>query len=704
MPSEQSTAYRSSAQSSARTSPISLLKNRLLYLSIPVALAVAVIIATLDMRLYAVSLVCGVLGIALAVVFILKITRRPILATHMQIVADDIRISASAYLNRQIRTVLLVTPFFAALLYFILGWQAAVTAIMGVLTSLLAAYVGMSVSVRTNLQTADVAREGKSSPFRVALYGGSVMGLCITGFSLVVLSILFSIFKTPESMIGFAFGGGLAALFAQIGGGIFTKSADVGADLVGKIEANIPEDDPRNAAVIADLVGDNVGDCAGRGADLFQTFSDDLVTGSIVAIAMISIYGSRAAFFPFLLQSAGLFASTAGIFASREWKRGMNPTTQFNIGLAVSSILSIGIALLLSRLLLNDWIVGIGATLGVLITTVASVSTRYYAGMDGKPVKDIAIASKRGAALNLITGLGYGLQSPVFPVIVLVAVIISIYTFSNGNLLALVGVNIGTDLLITYIMAADAFGPIVDNAAGIAGMSNESEGVISQLARLDSVGNTMKAITKAYAMISGTITAFVIFLTFYKSAGITSIDVTTPFNLGFLFIGVSLPFLVSSLVIGSTAKTAQLMVDEVRKQFHLNPKIMEGQAKPDYSHCVDIATGNALKEMILPSAVSILVPIAVGYFFGMNALGAVLVGSVACSALLGPFFNNVGTAFDNAKKVIEDQTGMKGTPEHIAAVTGDTVGDPLKDVAGPSILIFMKLVGMTALLIVPLFK
>jgi K(+)-stimulated pyrophosphate-energized sodium pump len=703
MPAEQSTTYRST-QSSTRTSPISLLKNRLLYLSIPAALVVAILIATLDMRLYAVSLVCGVLGISLAVIFILKITRRPILAAHMQTVAGDIRTSAKAYLNRQIRTVLLVTPFFAALLYIILGWQAAFTAVLGVLTSLLAAYIGMSVSVRTNLQTADVAKEGKDSPFRVALFGGSVMGLCITGFSLVVLSILFSIFKTPEAMIGFAFGGGLAALFAQIGGGIFTKSADVGADLVGKIEANIPEDDPRNAAVIADLVGDNVGDCAGRGADLFQTFSDDLVTGSIVAIAMISVYGPRAAFFPFLLQSAGLFASTAGIFASREWKPGMKPTTQFNIGLAVSSILSIGIALLLSKLLLNTWIVGIGATLGVLITTVASVSTRYYAGMDGKPVSEIAIASKRGAALNLITGLGYGLQSPVFPVIVLVAVIISIYTFSQGNLLALVGVNIGTDLLITYIMAADAFGPIVDNAAGIAGMSNESGNVITQLARLDSVGNTMKAITKAYAMISGTITAFVVFLTFYKSAGITAIDVTTPFNLGFLFVGVSLPFLVSSLVIGSTAKTAQLMVDEVRKQFHLNPMIMEGQAKPDYSHCVDIATGNALKEMIFPSAVSILVPIGVGYFFGMNALGAVLVGSVACSALLGPFFNNVGTAFDNAKKMIEDQTGMKGTPEHIAAVTGDTVGDPLKDVAGPSILIFMKLVGMTALLIVPLLK
>jgi K(+)-stimulated pyrophosphate-energized sodium pump len=562
----------------------------------------------------------------------------------------------------------------------------------------------MSVSVRTNLQTADIANEGKGSPFRIALFGGSVMGFCITGLSLIVLSVLFSIFKDPDSLIGFAFGGGLAALFAQIGGGIFTKSADIGADLVGKIEENIPEDDPRNAAVIADLVGDNVGDCAGRGADLFQTFSDDLVTGSIVAVAMASVYGQRGLFFPFLMQSVGIFASAIGIFASREWKPGMSPATQFNIGLFVSSILSIIGATIMSLVLLDDWIIAIAATLGVLITTVASVSTRYYAGMEGKPVKNIAKASKRGAALNLITGISYGLQSPVLPVIVLMGVVIGVYTLSGNSLMALVGVNIGTDLLITFIMAADAFGPIVDNAAGIAGMAEADRKVVKKLSKLDSVGNTMKAITKAYAMISGTITAFVIFLTFYRLAGIDAIDVTTPFNLSFLFIGACLPFLISSLVIGSTARTAEKMVDEVRDQFTKNPDIIKGLAKPDYSHCIDIATRNALHEMILPSAISVLVPIGIGFAFGMNALGAVLVGSVACSALLGPFFNNTGTAFDNAKKTIEDMENMRGTPQHIAAVIGDTVGDSLKDVAGPSTLIFMKLIGMASLLIVPLFK
>jgi len=595
------------------SSRIKVFQSRWFYLGITVLITSLVLVFLLDMRLYAVSLISGLLGIALAAYFILRITLRPVVSTEMIEVASDIRTGAQTYLRRQIRTILLVTPFFAALLYWILDWKAALTAVFGVLTSLLASYIGMSVSVRTNLQTADIANEGKREPFRTALFGGSVMGLCITGLSLIVLSVLFSIFRDPDALIGFAFGGGLAALFAQIGGGIFTKSADVGADLVGKIEENIPEDDPRNAAVIADLVGDNVGDCAGRGADLFQTFSDDLVTGSIVAVAMASVYGPKAIFFPFLLQSVGIFASAAGISASREWKPGLSPSTQFNVGLFVSSMLSIIGALGMSLLLLNDWVIGIAATLGVLITTVASVSTRYYAGMEGKPVRNIAKASNRGAALNLITGISYGLQSPVLPVIVLMGVVIGVYTLSGNSLLALVAVNIGTDLLITFIMAADAFGPIVDNAAGIAGMSRASRGVIDKLSRLDSVGNTMKAITKAYAMISGTITAFVIFLTFYKLAGIEAIDVTTPFNLSFLFIGVCLPFLISSLVIGSTAKTAESMVDAVRDQFQKNPNILKGLVKPDYSQCIDIATSNALHEMILPSAISILVPIGIGF-------------------------------------------------------------------------------------------
>ena len=377
----------------------------------------------------------------------------------------------------------------------------------------------------------------------------------------------------------------------------------------------------------------------------------------------------------------------------------MSPSAQFNVGLFVSSALSIIGALSMSIWFLGNWVIGIAATLGVVITAVASLSTRYYAGMEGKPVREIARASNRGAALNIITGMAYGLQSPVLPVLVLMGVVIGIYGLSGNSLLALVAVNIGTDLLITFIMAADAFGPIVDNAPD--SRHARAQGVIDKLSRLDSVGNTMKAITKAYAMISGTVTAFVIFLTFYKLAGIDAIDVTTPFNLSFLFIGVCLPFLISSLVIGSTARTAEAMVDAVRGQFQQNPDILKGLAKPNYSQCIDIATRNALREMILPSAISILVPIGIGFAFGMNALGAVLVGSVACSALLGPFFNNTGTAFDNAKKMIENLELSRGTPEHIAAVIGDTV----RFGRMPGVhAIFMKLIGMASLLVVPLVK
>jgi K(+)-stimulated pyrophosphate-energized sodium pump len=347
--------------------------------------------------------------------------------------------------------------------------------------------------------------------------------------------------------------------------------------------------------------------------------------------------------------------------------------------------------------------------LGVHVTTVASLSTSYYAGINGKPVKAMAEASKRGAALNLITGLGYGLQSPFITIVILVFAIIFAYNFSGGMLIAIVGVNLGTDLLITFIMTADAFGPIVDNASGIASMSKAREDVVESLSSLDAVGNTMKAVTKAYAMVSGTITAFVIFATFFSITKIDSLVIKDPLALGFLFFGISLPYLISSMVIQSVARTAQKMVDEIRRQFSANPAIMEGKAKPDYARCVDISTKNALTEMILPGIISVFLPLLVG--FGVNmlqknlgpvALGAMMIGAVASSALLGPFFNNIGTAFDNAKKLVEEVKGSKGTFQHAAAVVGDTVGDPLKDVAGPSVLIFMKLMGMAALLVAPL--
>lgn len=370
----------------------------------------------------------------------------------------------------------------------------------------------------------------------------------------------------------------------------------------------------------------------------------------------------------------------------------------FNAGMLITTVLATLGSLLVAHYLLNDLSIFLGGFLGILVTLVAAFFTSYYAGANGKPVQRMAEAAKRGAALELITGLAYGLQSPLASIVMIAAAVSIAYVVSGGSLLAVVAVNIGTDLLIGYIMTADAFGPITDNAAGIAGMSGASSKVVRSLSSLDAVGNTMKATTKAYAMSSGTITSFVLFATFFGIVGLGTMDISKPFSTAFLLLGISIPYLIASLVIGSTAKTALQMVDEVRRQFQTIKGLMEGKAKPDYAACVDIATKNALREMLLPGLISIAIPLATGFIFGAWALGALLIGAIASAALLGPFFNNAGTAFDNAKKIIED-TGRKGSFQHQAAVVGDTVGDPLKDVAGPSLLIFMKLIGMAALLI-----
>jgi K(+)-stimulated pyrophosphate-energized sodium pump len=376
----------------------------------------------------------------------------------------------------------------------------------------------------------------------------------------------------------------------------------------------------------------------------------------------------------------------------------MQPERAFDVGMLVTTVLATIGSFILGKYFLHDLSIFLGCFLGILTTLIASLTTRYYAGSDGRPVKEIAAASQRGVALNVITGLAYGLQSPLASIVTIVAAVAVSFIISGNVLLAVVAVNIGTDLLIGYIMTADAYGPIMDNASGIAEMSHAGEKVVSALSALDAVGNTMKATTKAYAMSSGTVTSFVLFATFFRLVKMDSLNVSSPFAIVFLFIGIALPYLVSSLVIGSVARTAMMMVDEVRRQFATITGLMEGTAKPDYAACVDIATKNALKEMLLPGIISIVIPVIVGLAFGASALGALLIGAVTSAALLGPFFNNVGTSWDNAKKLIE-ANGEKGSFAHQAAVAADTIGDPLKDVAGPSLLIFMKLIGMGALLI-----
>lgn len=654
------------------------------------------------MNLLLISLFTGLLSILTAVLIFLNLKKGQIKSEKMKEVAEAITTGVKAYLSRQLKTILLVTPFIAALIYFTLSPLVALTFVLGVITSLMTAFLGMAAATRANVKTADKATVSPLKAFQTAVLGGSVMGFSVTGFSLVTLTILYFLLKDPNPLVGFGFGASLAALFAQIGGGIYTKSADIGADLVGKIEKNIPEDDPRNPGVIADLVGDNVGDCAGRGSDLFQTFSDDIITGMLVSLVYVKKYGPLVIFFPLLLQSIGLISSLIGIFSIKLFKN-KKPENAFNLGMFVTSFFAIFGSFFLSKYLLNDLSLFLASCLGVLTTLVSSFSTRYYAGINGTPVKKMAEAAKRGPAINLITGLAYGLQSPLASILMILTAVVVAFINSGNSLLAIVSVNIGTDLLIGYIMTADAFGPIIDNASGIAEMSGASEKVVGSLSRLDSVGNTMKAVTKAYAMSSGTVTSFVLFATFFAMVNLKALEISTPLYLAFLFLGISLPYLIASLTILSTSKTAMKMVDEVRRQFREIKGLMEGKAKPDYAACVDISTKNALREMILPGLISIFVPVIVGVLFGAKALGSLLIGSVASAALLGPFFNNTGTAFDNAKKLIEGQ-GKKGSPEHQAAVIGDTVGDPMKDVAGPSLLIFMKLIGMAALLIAGVIK
>jgi len=654
----------------------------------------------LIMKLLIFPLIISFSAILVAIFLFLNLKKKKISSERMAEIASHIALGTKTYLFRQFKTIFLTTFFLAFLIFFFFGWEVSLTFIIGVFTSLTTSILGMNSVIRANVKTADEAQTSTKKAFRTAVLGGSITGLSITSFSVIFLSVLYFSFKRIEPLIGFGFGASLATLFAQIGGGVFTKSADIGADLVGKIEKGIPEDDPRNPAVIADLIGDNVGDCAGRGSDLFQTLSSDIVTGMLIALLFVERYGIKVLFFPLLLQSLGLFSSMFGISFTREWKK-IKPMTSFILGLLITSLIAAFGSYILVSHLFSDLSIFLAISFGILTTLIISFSVNYYVGLYSRPVKRIAEASKRGAALNIITGIAYGLQSPIISIVMIMMAISLAFILSEKSLLALVALNIGTDLLIGFIATGDTFGPITDNASGIAEMSGLKPEVIDSLSELDSVGNTMKAVTKSYALASGTVTSFMIFATYFAITGIKVLDVSQPFSLAFIFLGICLSFLISSLVIGSTGKTALLMVDEVRRQFKEIKGLFERRAKPDYKKCIDISLRNALKEMVLPSLISILVPIFIGFTFGARALGSLLIGAISSAALLGPFFSNLGSAFDNAKKFIEGK-GLKRTFEHESAIIADTVGDPLKDVAGPSLLIFMKLIGMTALLIVKL--
>ncbi|MBO3758052.1 MAG: sodium/proton-translocating pyrophosphatase, partial [Candidatus Brockarchaeota archaeon] len=524
----------------------------------------------------------------------------------------------------------------------------------------------------------------------------------VLSLSLMGLQLFYAIFKDPNSLVGFGFGASLAAITSQIGGGIFTKGADIGADLVGKTELRLPEDDPRNPAVIADLVGDNVGDCAGRGADLFQSISSDIITGMLVGLAFTVKYGKDALLIPFLLQAIGLIGSVFGIITIVALKRS-SPMTTFNLAIAVASFFDSLAMLVIFNSVINDITLFYSGVSGILITALVGYVLQYYTRTEGKPIEDVSSSAERGAAITILSAFSYGLESPIMPVImVAIAVVFSFYV--SGSIYGIMIANIGTDMLSALLLSMDSFGPIIDNASGIAEMSSTGYEVRKTLEKFDTVGNTMKAYTKAFAITSATVSGVLLFITYYELAEIAKVRVLTPLMFVSSLLGVSLPFLFASITLKSAKKTAYVMVDEVRKQIINNPKILTGESTPDYAKCVDISTKYALNEMLLPTLLSILLTFLIGIIFGKEYLGTFVLGAITSAAILATSLVIIGTALDNAKKRFEITYGKNleddaSKEHHKAVVTGDTFGDALKDVAGPGVEILMKLVGIAALLV-----
>ncbi|MDW7675167.1 MAG: sodium-translocating pyrophosphatase [Bacillota bacterium] len=665
----------------------------------------------MDLRILAP--IAGVIALIFAYFLANKINKTEPGNERMQEIAQAIQEGAMAFLNRQYRT-LAVFVVVLAIIIFVAGQLTpeadslqpltAVAFIIGAVASALAGFFGMKVATNANVRTANAAQTSANAALGVAFSGGAVMGMSVVGLGLLGLGIVNILFDNPQVINGFALGASSIALFGRVGGGIYTKAADVGADLVGKVEAGIPEDDPRNPAVIADNVGDNVGDVAGMGADLFESFVGSIIAAIALAAALGITNGGTV---PLMIAGAGIIASIIGTFFVKT-DEGANAQKALSMGTVVATVLAIVATYFITTTLLPAS--GAVTGLGVFFATVAGLLaglligklTEYYTSGDYGPVKEIAKASQTGAATNMIAGVGIGMLSTAGPIIVIVAAILVAYNVAGlyGIALAAVGMLSTTGMTV----AVDAYGPIADNAGGIAEMAGLDPKVRKITDALDAVGNTTAAIGKGFAIGSAALTALALFSAYTQAAGIAVIDIMNPNVVAGLFIGGMLPFLFSALTMQAVGRAAFDMIEEVRRQFKSIPGLMEGKAKPDYANCVSISTAAAIREMIIPGLLAVVAPVAVGLLIGKEALGGLLAGALVSGFLLAIMMANAGGAWDNAKKYIETgEYGGKGSPAHAAAVSGDTVGDPFKDTSGPSINILIKLMTIVSLVFAPLF-